>query len=67
MDKLYELTQTKYKDRSLTILGNDIMQSLTNKNHNNNPEVLAYFQKLIDQAADDKKRQAQKKKEEIMR
>jgi hypothetical protein len=48
MDKLYELTQTKYKDRSLTILGNDIMQSLTNKNHNNNPEVLAYFQKLID-------------------
>ena len=48
MDKLYELTQTKYKDRSLTILGNDIVQSLTNKNHHNNFDVLGYFQKLID-------------------
>ena len=67
MDKLYELTLTKYKDKSLTIAANDIVISVTNKSLNNEAGVLVYFQKLIDQASDEKKRLAQKKKEEIMK
>jgi hypothetical protein len=48
MDKLYELTLTKYKDKSLTIAANDIVISVTNKSLNNEAGVLVYFQKLID-------------------
>jgi hypothetical protein len=40
---------------------------LTNKNHNNDPQVKEYLQKIIDQQNDEKKKLAQKKKEEIMR
>ena len=48
IDRCYELTQTKYKEKGLTILGNDIVQSLTNKNQNNDQEVCAYLQKTMD-------------------
>lgn len=33
IDKLYQLSEAKYKDKSLTILAVDIIESLTNKNH----------------------------------
>jgi hypothetical protein len=40
---------------------------LTNKNLTNDPEVSDYLRKLIDHQNEEKKRLAQKKKEEIMR
>ena len=67
LDKLYEMTQCKHKDKLFTILANDIVESLTNKNHSNDPEVKNYLQKLIDQQNDEKKKLAQKKREEIMK
>jgi hypothetical protein len=66
----YELTQSKYKERGLTILGNDIVTSLTNnkqQNNNNDGEASSFLQKMIDQQNEEKRRQAQKKREEIMR
>jgi hypothetical protein len=58
-DKLYELTQTKYKDRSLIILAQDlVIGSFTNKNNQNDPDLREYFQKQIDKEADEKKRLA---------
>ena len=58
IDKIYELTQAKYKDRHLTILANDIVECLTNKNHVNDPQVKEHLQKLIDKQNDDKKKLA---------
>jgi hypothetical protein len=64
----YELTQSKYKERGLTILGNDIVTSLTNnKQQHNDGEASSFLQKMIDQQNEEKRRQAQKKREEIMR
>ncbi len=64
----YELTQSKYKERGLTILGNDIVTSLTNnKQQHNDGEASSFLQKMIDQQNEEKRRQAQKKRDEIMR
>jgi galactokinase/mevalonate kinase-like predicted kinase len=54
-DKLYELTQAKYKDRSLTVLANDIIESLTNKNHQNEQSVSEYLMRAINQKKEEQK------------
>ena len=68
LDKLYELTQCKYKDRSLIILAQDVVVgSFTNKDNQNDPDLKDYMQKQINKVAEEKKRLAEEKRKEVMR
>ena len=67
LHKIYQLSQAKFKDKTLTILAQDIAENITNKNHVNDLQIKAYLQNLIDQQNKDKKNLAAKKREEIMK
>lgn len=49
------------------VLAVEIIEQLTNKNHSNHQEVSQYLQNIKNQKDDEKKKLAQKKREEIMR
>jgi hypothetical protein len=47
LSKLFNLSQGRFKDKSLTIQAGDIIENLTNKNYKNDPEVKSYLQGII--------------------
>ncbi|CDW77116.1 e3 ubiquitin-protein ligase ubr4 [Stylonychia lemnae] len=67
LDLIYSLTQAKHREKVYILLAQDIIESLTNKNNLNDASVKDYLQGIINSQNEEKKKLAQRKKEEIMR
>ena len=47
--KLYNLSQAKYKDKMLTLLAQEAIESIVSNNHVNDEKSKAYLKGIIDQ------------------